>query len=321
MIRNSFALTILLMACFLSFQSCSPETSNPTEEGLTRYLPNSGEAGHWHKEDATQQYKGETLYDYIDGGADIYHEYGIEEVIVQDYRNPEGKEITLEIFKMIDDEGAYGIYTFKRSTRGREVELGNKGQIEDYYLNFWKNDVLVTLTGFEEEQQTINGLLEIAKAVDTKMEPGGKTPALVSLIPKEGVIKQSLKYLKGNIGLYNCYMFSPKNIFKFKDAVKADFEEGYQVYIFGYSSKAECYQRFNEATASIREIDKYRDFKTVDGAFLCHDEKDVVIFIRPFEEYVLLALGPLGENTAKELIDNIQDHIAIIHRGQGCLSL
>ncbi len=314
MARNSRVFTILLSLGILFFQACSQEPTNLLEQGLASYLPQSGEAGLWQRGDTPQLYEGETLYDYIDGGADIYHEYGFEEVIVQEYKNPEGKEITLEIFKMRTDQGAYGIYTFKRSARGKEVELGNEGQIEDYYLNFWKNDFMATLTGFDEEQQTIDGLLEIARALDAKVEAGGETPFLVSLMPQDGIIKQSLKYLKGNIGLYNCYMFSPKNIFKFKEAVKADFERGYQVYIFGYSSKTECNQRFNEAKASLRKIDKYRDFKNVDSAFLCYDEKDVVIFIKPFEEYILLALGSQSENAAIALIDKIQDHIANIQQ-------
>ncbi len=297
------------MACLLFSLSCSPGSPGLPEEGLVRYLPQSGKVGDWKAGEAPQQYKGETLYDYIDGGADIYHEYGFEEVIVQDYKNPGGKEITLEIFKMRTDEGAYGIYTFKRSPRGKEIELGNEGQIEDYYLNFWKSDSVVTLTGFDEEQQTIDGLQEIAGAVDTKIEPGGDPPALITLVPQEGIIKQSLKYLKGNIGLYNCYMFSAKNIFQFNEGVKADFEAGYQVYIFAYLNEAECKKRFDGAKTSLMEIDKYRDFKNVDSGLRFHDEKEVLIHIKPFKEYILIVLGAENEDTAQKVMAKIQESI------------
>lgn len=307
--RNSLVLIILLNLCLLVFQACSQESTDLPEEGLVRYLPQSGEAGTWERGDVPQPYKGETLYDYINGGAEIYYEYGFEEVIVQDYKNPSGKEITLEIFKMRNHKGAYGIYTFKRSVRGKEVSFGNEGQIEDYYLNFWKDDFVVTLTGFDEEEETVDGLSEIARAVDARMESGGETPALISLVPQEGLVKQSIKYLKGNIGLYNCYMFSSKNIFKFREGVKADFEAGYQVYILGYLNNVDCRQRFNEVQVRLQEIDKYGDFKIVDNGFRFSDEKDAVIFIMPIDEYMLIVLGAISQDISKKVLAEFQNHI------------
>ena len=94
--------------------------------GLRSYLPSGQEAGEWKADGPPQEFKGEDLYLYIDGGAEIYREYGFEEVLVQEYRDREGKGLSLEIFRMTSPESAYGMYTFKRSSRGTPIRSGRK---------------------------------------------------------------------------------------------------------------------------------------------------------------------------------------------------
>ena len=51
------------------------------------YLPADNAAAGWAKDGAPQEFEGEDLYTYIDGGAEIYQEYGFRRVIVQDYED------------------------------------------------------------------------------------------------------------------------------------------------------------------------------------------------------------------------------------------
>ncbi|MCK4819630.1 hypothetical protein KA005_27945, partial [bacterium] len=140
------------------------------------------------------------MFLYINGGAEIYHENGFKQVIVQDFRNKIRKSISVEIFEMLDSESAYGIYTFKTSTEGKELSLGDKAQLEDYYMNLWKGSFLVTLTGFDEDEETVRGLQEIARAVEAKIKIKGKKPLLVPMLPEKDLVKPSIKYFKGNLG-------------------------------------------------------------------------------------------------------------------------
>jgi hypothetical protein len=52
------------------------------------------------------------LYDYIDGGADLYLEFGFRRVVVQRYARGDA-ELTLEAYDMGDADGALGIYLMK----------------------------------------------------------------------------------------------------------------------------------------------------------------------------------------------------------------
>ncbi len=139
------------------------------QDELRSLLPAAGDAKGWVKDGEPQEFAGEDLYTYIDGGAEIYQEYGFRRVIVQDYENAAGKSVSLEIFEMETPAAAFGIFTFKRSGQGKSIAVGAGAELEDYYLNFWKGRFLVTLTGFDDSGGTIEGLLAVAGTVDAKI--------------------------------------------------------------------------------------------------------------------------------------------------------
>ena len=64
----------------------------------------------------------------------------------------------LEIYKMENPISAFGIYSFKTSSDGEKADIGNDALFEDYYLNFWKGEFLITLVGFDTEKETIDDL-------------------------------------------------------------------------------------------------------------------------------------------------------------------
>ncbi len=289
---------------------------NPSENQTSplhdfyKYLPGTDETGKWKEDGSPQEYKGEDLYSYINGGAEIYHEYGFKQVIVQDYTRKNGKSIALEIFEMESTEGAYGIYTFKTSTEGKELALGDKAQLADYYLNFWKGDFVVTLVGFDEDEETVKGLQKIARAVDTKIKSRGIEPAFVSLLPEKDLIEQSIKYFKGNLGLYNSYPFFTQDVFRLKKGIKGDYKAGYSVFIISYKDSKENQSRFNDVKKSFEESPRYKDFKSVDERlFQVEDGKGKLIFISHFEKHVMIAIGTISQAQTRNLFAAIQENI------------
>ena len=58
----------------------------------------------------TDTYDGESLWGYIDGGADIYMEYGFQSMLVQEL-NWNNEKLRLEVYRLQTPEGAFGIYS------------------------------------------------------------------------------------------------------------------------------------------------------------------------------------------------------------------
>src|SRR4051794_27389697 len=59
-------------------------------------------------------YKPDNLYEYIDGGADVYLLYDFQQLLHQELKDG-GAELTADIYEMRTPEDAFGIYAAERS--------------------------------------------------------------------------------------------------------------------------------------------------------------------------------------------------------------
>jgi hypothetical protein len=267
--------------------SAAQDQARPSLRGL---VPADQAAAGWARDDKPQEFIGEDLYTYIDGGAEIYQEYGFVQVIVQDYKNAKGKSLSLEIFEMASPEAAYGMYTFKRSGKGKSLSLGGGGELEDYYLNFWKGRFLVTMTGFDGEAATLAGLQAVAAAVDGKITDTGKVPELVGSLPSKGLAPGSVKYLKGLLGLNNvCPLYTASGL-GFQAAVRGLYESGETLVILEYSSAEVRLAAWLELKAGLEKSGHYEQpsnyladvaavFKDAKGRFFAFREAGTRLFV------------------------------------------
>jgi len=127
----------------------------------------------WQLEVEPQVYVGDALFELINGGAELYHRFGFVQVLSAQYSDGEGRSIALELFEMRDAEAARGIYSEKTGGAGEHMEIGDEAAFESYYLNFRSGRFLVTVTGFDSDPETTDGLLELARAVELRL--GGET--------------------------------------------------------------------------------------------------------------------------------------------------
>ena len=63
----------------------------------------------------TQHYEGASLTGYINGGAELYREYGFRRLTVQEVTIRGGEELTIESYRMTDPAAAFGIFSISRS--------------------------------------------------------------------------------------------------------------------------------------------------------------------------------------------------------------
>jgi hypothetical protein len=268
---RGFRPVLLLTALFISGLGAA---SGLFGEGpLRAHLPADNAAPGWTKDGEPQEFEGDDLYTYIDGGAEIYQEYGFRRVIVQDYRNSLGKLVSLEIFEMESPAAAFGMFSFKRSGGGKTLPLGGGAELEAYYLNFWKGRFLVTLTGFDEAPGTIEGLLAVGGAVDSKIRDAGAAPPLMTALPARGLQPGSIKYLKGLLGLNNIYPFYTARGFAFREAVRGVYENDATLLILDYGSVEARAKAWAELRSYLAGSEKFKviagghpaDFRVLDG--------------------------------------------------------
>jgi len=292
MIRKCFLCVAAMAVAVLLISGCRGETASPQKADIKDCIPADSDLRGWERDGETQIFKGEDLYLYIDGGADIYLEYGFAAVAVQDYKGSAGKSLSLEVFQMKDAAAAFGMYTFKTSAGGKAIGIGGRGQLEDYYLNFWKGIYVVTLTGFDEEEATIQGLSMIGRAVDAKILSKGQEPFLPSLLPQEGLNRQSVKYIRGLIGLNNIYSFFPRKVFSFDEGAKGDYQDNARLLVLSLNDVRQAEAALGAMSREVQAGERYRNFRMTEPYFLqVEDDKGQLIHIARFEKYLLITIG------------------------------
>ncbi len=263
------------------------------EGPLRAYLPAGNAVEGWAKDGEPQEYEGEDLYTYIDGGAEIYQEYGFRRVIIQDYKNAKGKSVSLEIFEMESPAAAFGMFSFKRSGNGKTISLGAGAELEAYYLNFWKGRFLVTLTGFDEAPETIDGLTAVAGIVDSKILDAGEAPGLVGALPAKGLRTGSVKYLKGLLGLNNIYPFYTARGLGFGEAARGVYENGATLLILDYGSLDARAKAWLDLRTYLAESDR---FERAGGGetevFLVLDGKGQSVAVAGSGSRLLIGISP-----------------------------
>ena len=283
--------TLFLMSLFIASAWAA---SGLFKEGpLRAYLPADNAASGWTKDGELQEYEGEELYTYIDGGAEIYQEYGFRRVILQDYKNAKGKSVSLEIFEMETPAAAFGMFTFKRSGGGKTVSLGAGAELEAYYLNFWKGRFLVTLTGFDEARETIDGIMAVAGIVDSKIRDAGEVPGLVGALPENRLRTVSVKYLKGPLGLNNIYPFYTARGLGFGEAVRGVYENGATLLILDYGTADARARAWLDLKAHLAGSDKFT--VTAGGSpdvFLVLDGKGQAVAFAGSGPRLLIGISP-----------------------------
>lgn len=278
-------------------------------ESLAQYLP-PGDIDGWKRKYSPEEYVGEDLYLYINGGAEIYHEFGFQRILVQDYESEHEKSISLEIYEMTDSESAFGIYTFKRGDSGQVLSIGNGGSLEDYYLNFWKGRFLVTITGFGSDDETITGLKTIAQSVNNLLPDSGKLPDLVNLLPEFGLEKEEIKYFKGHLALFNNYPFLQEDVFSLTRGVRGNYAQGFSLFILEYPAEQVCRKIYQEAAQSFKHSDRYRDFDMAGKQnFVVSAPEGERLAVEYYRNYILIVFGDLSSEDKNNVLDRFKAKI------------
>lgn len=224
-------------------------------EDLSLLLPQADELEQWKVAGEPLIYKGENLYDFIDGGAEIFLEYGFSQVISQEYQFGENTLIA-NIYQMTDSESAFGIFSNNSSPRFKSLTLGNGGFQTDYSVNFWQAEYFVVVESFQTGPSISEALLKFAKSISKRIIRKAEAIEALSHLPDESLIPSTLKLVKGILGINNTYYFSEKDIFQLREngiGLFADYKiNGQKIKLF--LSKYKSANAANSAFLRVKEF-------------------------------------------------------------------
>lgn len=174
--------------------ACAKQQETDTGFTAARYLPNQIADGAIVRTGEIRTFVGDSLWEYIDGDAEIYHKYDFAEVATSDYKSANDEFVT-DIYRFNTPLGAYGLYTVVRPPAPDTTRLGVQGFVDPSMVTFVKGNFVVRLIGFNASEQVANDLLDIARKVDSLLPGTTSRPADFTLFPTDSVIPASDKVI------------------------------------------------------------------------------------------------------------------------------
>jgi hypothetical protein len=160
----------------------------------------------WKQSGEVQTFSPKTLYEYINGAADLYLASDFEELKVAEYGNEKKASVIVEAYRHRTPRDAFGIYSQERLPDGNFLKIGAQGYIDKNILNFVCGSYYVKLNSFNTGADDREVLQAVAKKVTGNLGEKGDLPSILSVFPSEGKKGNSEKYITSSSARrLNCF--------------------------------------------------------------------------------------------------------------------
>ncbi len=147
-------------------------------------------------------YDGNALWGYMNGGADLYLEYGFEGLRVQEIKI-DGNALKLEIYRMESPLAAFGMMSIKRF-RCNETSLFIPDDcLTGFQYQAAKGLFYLNVINFTGNEQGITLTKEVAQSVVQLIETGDFRVPAFGDVDKTLINPAEIKYVRGKLGLQN----------------------------------------------------------------------------------------------------------------------
>jgi hypothetical protein len=180
-------------------------------ESFDRYLPESASMSPWKADGPPKIFKEKELYNYIDGGAEIFFEYGFAQTIAQRYTLGDAS-ITVDIYEMNHPKAAFGIYSVQRDSKMPALDVGDDGTASDVMVSFCQDRFYVVIAADKSDKDTKQALIQTARAVSKQINSSSQLPDLLGMLPPAHLIPRSEGYVSGLLGLNTQIYLGDSNI-------------------------------------------------------------------------------------------------------------
>lgn len=151
-------------------------------------LPRGGKG-----DEAPSFYLSANLYEYMDGGADIYQLYDVETLLHWDLHTSAG-DLTVDVFDMGTPENAFGMFSAESSPAYDYFPLGVASYRNEGIVNFAQDRFYVKLAAFGESSAAL--LNEYATAISSRIGGSHELPALLRKLPEAGRKPHTEQYIR-----------------------------------------------------------------------------------------------------------------------------
>jgi len=214
MTRRKGLIVLSFLAVLFASQNVFSGTT-PIESLVPRVAPDG-----WALRDAPEAFTKETLFEHIDGQADLFLQYGFETSVFAIYRNVNSSEdkIDVDIYDMGNPLQAFGVFSRFRQEEST-VGIGLDSYLGDRYALFYKGKYFVVLQAQDSNASTLKRL---AQEIESRISDSSAPPKEIAYFPKSGLKPGSIEYFPEGLLGHQFLKRGFKAAYVEKDEIKTD---------------------------------------------------------------------------------------------------
>lgn len=195
------AIVLLIFAVGILAACCGRKPPGEKEPDLARLLPEVSDLEGWTVAEGPVAHAPETLYEYLDGGADRYLGYGFKGLLHIRYslRDDPVASVTLDVYDMGGKLGAFGIYSAARPPGVEASRWGAEGYRDGTIAAAWKGPVYVHGEADDDRPELVAMLESLVKRVCETIPGEASPPRVLSELPADGRVPGSERWVPANL--------------------------------------------------------------------------------------------------------------------------
>jgi hypothetical protein len=146
----------------------------------------------WGLIDGPRTYTKKTLFNHIDGQAELFFKYGFQKSVFAIYQNGENSnnQIEIDLYDMGNTLHAFGVFSRFRA-EGQGMGVGLDSYLDDHSALFYKGKYFIMLYSAESNPSTLK---QFAMTVSSKISDPSPPPREIGYFPKSGLKPGSIQY-------------------------------------------------------------------------------------------------------------------------------
>jgi hypothetical protein len=199
---SAVAVTIILAGPAAAAASAP---SWPGQAPSAAAIPGPGFAAGWDRSGPLRTFTGQDLFNQIDGGAELFLEFGFVKLRLQTYAKS-GSKLTLDAYEMEGPASALGIYLMKMGRETPFPDVTARNSSEEAQLTMVKGRYFVQIDNLDDVPATKAEAVALANAFLAGVA-GESAANPLDALPAEGRVPGSERLIRGPYGLQPYFTF------------------------------------------------------------------------------------------------------------------
>jgi len=168
-------------------------------------------------------FTGQDLFNHIDGGAELFLEFGFVKLLVQAYGDGKS-ELTAGVYEMDGPASALGIYLMKMGKETPYAGIGARNSSEDAQMTILKGRYFIQIDNLGDVSAPRATAVALAQALLEGI-PDEKILTPLDSLPAEGRVSGSERLIRGPYGLQSYFTFGEGDILHLEGKIYAALAE------------------------------------------------------------------------------------------------